>query len=254
MKKLQVPGRARLPRWTLALAVSAPALLVGCGLGQLMSAPWIPDADNDGVVFLGDSIFALSGEIQSAIHAKAGETFRNYTTSGAELEGGVVTPSIRGQFDLAESDNPNSPIVVMDGGGNDILIPTIALADPYDCKTQWYEFGRLSQSCREYINDIYVDVADMLNDMSASGVTDVVYLGYYHTKGGLLGADDLDEAVDYGDQILAKACSNAVVDCAFVDPRPVITNADIKSDGVHPTTSGSNKIAGLIWSELGPRL
>ncbi|MFP2933167.1 hypothetical protein ACLESO_50080 [Pyxidicoccus sp. 3LG] len=254
MKEFQVSGRARLRRWAFALAVSAPALLAGCGLGQLMSAPWIADADNDDVVFLGDSIFALSGGIQSALHAEAGGTFRNYTTSGAELEGGLITPSIRGQFELAESDNPNSHIVVMDGGGNDILIPTISLADPYDCKTQWYEFGRLSQRCREYIDDIYVEVADLLNDMSTSGVTDVVYLGYYHLKGGLLGADDLDEAVDYGDQVLAAACSNAVVDCAFVDPRPVITNADIKSDGVHPATSGSNKIAGLIWAELEPRL
>ncbi|NMO13539.1 SGNH/GDSL hydrolase family protein [Pyxidicoccus fallax] len=252
MKKLQVSGRARL--LLLSLAVSAPAVLAGCGLGQLMSAPWIPDADNDNVVFLGDSIFALSGDIQKAIHIEAGGTFRNYTTSGAELEGGVITPSIRGQFELAESANPNSRIVVMDGGGNDILIPTIALADPYDCKTQWYEFGRLSQSCRDYIDDIYVDGADLLNDMAASGVTDIVYLGYYYTKAGLLGADDLDEAVDYGDQILATACSNSVVDCSFVDPRPVVTNADVKSDGVHPTTSGSNKIAGLIWAELEPRL
>ncbi|MFP2960798.1 SGNH/GDSL hydrolase family protein [Myxococcus sp. 1LA] len=254
MSKNLVSGRARLLRWTRAIAVSAPALLAGCGLGELMSAPWIPDADNDNVVFLGDSIFALSGEIQSAIHVTAGNTFRNYTTSGAEIEGGLITPSVRGQFDLAESANPNSRIVVMDGGGNDILIPTIALADPYDCKTQWYEFGRLSRSCQEYIDDIYVDVANLLNDMSTSGVTDVVYLGYYHTKGGLLGADDLDEAVDYGDEILAAACSNAVVDCGFVDPRQVMTNADIKSDGVHPSTSGSNKIAGLIWAELEPRL
>ncbi|XXF74894.1 hypothetical protein P2318_17625 [Myxococcaceae bacterium GXIMD 01537] len=254
MKEFQVSGLARLPRWARALVVTTPMILVGCGLGQLMSAPWITDADNDNVVFLGDSIFALSGEIQTAIHAKAGGTFRNYTTSGAEITGGVVTPSIRGQFDLAETDNPNSRIVVMDGGGNDILIPTIALADPYDCKTQWYEFGRLSKSCQEYIDDIYVDVADLLNDMSASGVTDVVYLGYYRTKSGLLGAGDLTEAVDYGDQILGSACTNAVVDCDFVDPRSAITNADIKSDGVHPTTSGSNKIAGLIWSKLGPKL
>ncbi|MCE9666317.1 hypothetical protein LY474_00700 [Myxococcus stipitatus] len=254
MKPFQVSGRARPPRWALAIVAATPMLLVGCGLGQLMSAPWITDADNDSVVFLGDSIFALSGEIQTAIHAKAGGTFRNYTTSGAELEGGVITPSIRGQFELAETANPNSHIVVMDGGGNDILIPTIALADPYDCKTQWYEFGRLSQSCREYIDDIYVEVVDLLNDMSASGVTDVVYLGYYRTKAGLLGAGDLTEAVDYGDQVLSSACSNAAVDCAFVDPRSAITNADIKADGVHPTTSGSNKIAGLIWSKLEPRL
>ncbi|MCP3062647.1 hypothetical protein LXT21_28065 [Myxococcus sp. K38C18041901] len=254
MKAFQVSGRARLPRWARALVVTTPMLLVGCGLGQLMSAPWIPSADNNDVVFLGDSIFALSGEIQTALHAKAGGTFRNYTTSGAEIEGGVITPSIRGQFDLAESANPNSHIVVMDGGGNDILIPTIALADPYNCKTQWYEFGRLSQSCKDYIDDIYVEVADLLNDMSTSGVTDVVYLGYYRTKFGLLNASDLDQAVDYGDLILGNACANAAVDCDFVDPRSAITNADIKADGVHPTTSGSNKIANLIWSKLEPRL
>lgn len=250
----QVSGRSRFSRWAMALAAATPMVLGGCGLGQLMSAPWITNANNNNVVFLGDSIFALSGDIQKSLHAKAGGTFRNYTTSGAQLDGGIINPSIRGQFERAESDNPNSSIVVMDGGGNDILIPTIALADPYDCKTQWYEFGRLSKTCRDYIDDLYVDVVDLLNDIHASGVNNVVYLGYYYTKAGLLGANDLDEAVDYGDKILASACKNSTVNCSFVDPRPVINSSDIKSDGVHPTTSGSNKIANLIWAKLEPLL
>lgn len=248
-KSRETDGR----RWTLTLAL-APLVAGGCGLGTLLSAPWITDADDDSVVFIGDSIFALSGEIQDALHATAGGTFRNYTTSGAELSGGAVQPSIAAQFDRALLDDSSFDTVVMDGGGNDILIPAVALGDPYDCKTQWYEFGRLSRSCRDFIDDLYVEVVDFINDMGAVGVSDVVYLGYYHTGPGLLLADDLDEAVDYGDAILASACANAAPDCGFVDPRPVMSNADIIIDGVHPATSGSQAIAGLIWTELSPRL
>ena len=56
----------------------------------------------------------------------------------------------------------------MDGGGNDILIPAIAF-DPYDCKTDWYQFGRLSSTCKNFINDIYIDAVDFLNDVHADG-------------------------------------------------------------------------------------
>ena len=229
-------------------------LAASCGFGVLFSAPWITDADNDDVVFIGDSIFALSGGIQESLHDRNGGTFRNYTTSGAELEGGSLAPSVREQFDRAVSDGPTSSIVVMDGGGNDILIPAVTLLDPYDCKTQWYEFGRLSRRCRDFIDDIYVDAVDLLNDMAVSGVSEVVYLGYYYPKAGLLGADDLDEAVDYGDAALAQACAFSAVDCSFVDPRSTIKNRDIIVDGVHPATSGSNKLADLIWAELEPKL
>jgi len=233
-----------------ALLVSSMA---GCGAGVLLSAPWISDADDDRVVFLGDSIFALSGEIQENLHARAGGTFRNYTTSGAQLVGGILAPSLPQQHALAMSDPVFSPIVVMDGGGNDILIPAIAL-DPYDCKTQWWEFGRLSRSCRDFIDDLYVDGVDLMNTMKADGVTDVIFLGYYYTKNGLFAVDDLEEAVDYGDGVLAAACANSVVPCTFVDPRSTIRDSDILIDGIHPTTTGSNKLAALIWPVLSSKL
>lgn len=241
---------------TLSLGVAGTLLLAaasGCGLGVLMSKPWIRDAGNDDVLFLGDSIFALSGEIQSRLHAYAGTTFRNYTTSGAELIGGSLAPSVEEQFWIAEADDPDSTVLVMDGGGNDILIPAIAF-DPYDCMTQWYEFGRLSSTCKSYIDDIYVDGVDLLNDVRAAGVQQIVYLGYYYTKNGLIWADDLEEAIVYGDGKLKKACDNAVVACTFVDPRSAIRDSDITVDGVHPNASGSRKLADLIWPRLQPLL
>ncbi len=229
------------------------AIAAGCGLGVLASAPWISDADNNDVVFLGDSIFALSGEIQQNLHARAGGTFRNYTTSGAELFGGSLGPSVAQQYQMALDDPAQSSIVVMDGGGNDILLPAIAF-DPYDCKTQWYEWGRLSRSCKSFIDDIYVDGVDLLNDMAADGVSDVIYLGYYYTKNGLFRLDDLEEAVDYGDTRLAQACDFSNANCTFIDPRSTIRDSDIIVDGIHPSTSGSNKLADLIWPVLQPKL
>lgn len=239
--------------WRGALAAILLAAVAGCGLGVLASQPWIRDADDNRVVFLGDSIFALSGGIQERIHAYAGGTFRNYTTSGAELFGGSLAPSVVQQYEMARSDAATSDVVVMNGGGNDILIPAVAF-DPYDCKTQWYEWGRLSGECRSFIDDIYVDGVNQLNQMAADGVSDVVYLGYYYTKNGILWVDSLEEAVDYGDLRLAQACQNSVVSCTFVDPRSTIHDGDIIADGVHPSSSGSQKLADLIWPVLSSKL
>jgi hypothetical protein len=237
-----------------SLAVAIVFLtMIGCGMGTLMSVPEISNSDNDHVVTLGDSIFALSGEIHDYLFAWAGENFRRYTVSGAELIGGIVAPSVYEQYATAKADDPNIDTVLMDGGGNDILLPAIAF-DPYDCKTQWYEWGRLSGSCKSFIDDLYVDGVNLLNDMYADGVDKVIFLGYYHTKDALLFLDSLEEAVDYGDAKLAQACQNSAVDCTFIDPRWTINDSDITSDAIHPTTSGSYKLANLIWPVLAPRL
>jgi len=235
---------------TLVIAAS----LTACGgVGGLASNPRVSDADNNQVIFIGDSIFALSGKIQDVLEDYAGETFRSYTLSGAEITGGIIATSIEDQFSIAVSDNPNIETVVMDGAGNDILIPAI-LFDPNRCKTYWWQWGRLSSKCKNLIKDLQVDATNLLNNMDAQGVDDVVYLGYYHTKNALLPLDDLEEAVDYGDARLSQACSNSTVSCQFVDPRSVINDSDIIIDGIHPTTSGSIKQANLLWPKLQPLL
>ncbi|MBN2297173.1 MAG: SGNH/GDSL hydrolase family protein [Deltaproteobacteria bacterium] len=225
--------------------------MIGCGF--VASVPWIRNADNNQVVNLGDSIFALSGEIQGFLHDYAGETFRRYSVSGAELTGGILAPSVYSQYNTARGDNPNIDIIFMDAGGNDILLPAMAF-DPYDCKTQWYEWGRLSSSCKSFIDDLYVDAVNLLNDMYADGVDHVIYQGYYYTKNALFLLDDLEEAIDYGDMRLAQACQNSAVDCTFIDPRSTIKDSDIISDGIHPATSGSLKLANLMWPVLAPLL
>lgn len=231
------------------------AALTGCGgIGSLASNERVSDADNDQVVTIGDSIFALSGKLQDILESYAGETFRQYTISGAEIKGGLFATDIATQFEIAKSDNPNIDTIVMDGGGNDILIPVITLFDYYNCKTEWYQWWGLSSKCKNLIDDIYVDVVDVLDNIDASGVQNVIFLGYYYTKNGIFWLDSAEEAVDYGDMRLAQACANSNANCVFVDPRSVINDSDIIIDGIHPTTSGSQKLADLVWPLLQPLL
>src|SRR5690606_35642231 len=120
----------------LSLLSLVAITMTGCGaVGNLLSNPTVTDADNDQVITIGDSIFALSGELQDFLEERAGQTFRRDTLSGAALVGGdAIATSIMNQYTNARRDNPNIDTVVMDGGGNDILIPAIAFA-PYNCKT-----------------------------------------------------------------------------------------------------------------------
>ena len=237
----------------IAVAFFLVVTLIGCGF--VASVPWIRNAGNNQVVNVGDSIFALSGKIQDYLHDWSGTTFRRYSVSGAELAGGILAPDIYSQYNTAKNDNPNIDTILMDGGGNDILLPVITLFDPYDCKTQWYEWGRLSGSCKNFINDIYVDAVNLLNIMHADGVDKVIYQGYYYTKWALYNnLDDLEEAIDYGDTKLAQACAYSAANCTFIDPRSTIRDSDIIADGIHPATSGSYKLANLLWPHIGPLL
>lgn len=229
------------------IAVFALFLVVtGC---SLISVDRIRNATRNDVVNLGDSIYALSGKIQDNLHSWAGQTFRRYALSGS------MVSHIADQYDLAKSDDPNINTIFMDGGGNDILIPA-TLFDPYNCKVDWWESG-LSSTCKSLIDDIYVDTVNLLNQMGRDGVDNIIYLGYYRIKNGLIGSTSLNKAVDYGDAKLALAVQNATAASnyrVFIDPRSNIVSSDIIYDGVHPSDSGSYKLATLIWAKLQPKL
>jgi lysophospholipase L1-like esterase len=242
-----------MKRLLAVLLVSAG--ITGCGgVGSLASNDRVTNADNNQVVTIGDSIFALSGALQDNLESYAGETFRQYTISGAEVTGGIFATDIATQFQIAKADNSDIETVIMDAAGNDILIPIITLFDVYDCKTQWYQWWGLSRSCKNLIDDLYVDTVGLLNTIDASGVDNVIFLGYYHTKNALLLLDSVEEAVDYGNGRLAQACANSNANCTFVDPRSSINDNDIIIDGIHPASSGSLKLANLIWPVLQPLL
>jgi hypothetical protein len=235
-----------------ALALVVVAATAACQGGQ----PRRANAQNNNVLFIGDSIFALSFDIEENLEAAFNTTFRSYTASGAQLStGGFATP-VTTQFTNAERANPNSTIVVMNGGGNDILIP--AIMGNTTCLAAAASPNALPAACNTRINQISVTLTNFLNRMAAAGVTEVIYLGYYRVQSGSLSQqlNRLGPAVDASAMALSIGCANVTrpnFRCTFVDTRQTIDrrtiaagNTDILRDGVHPTPAGSRKLSDLI--------
>jgi lysophospholipase L1-like esterase len=214
--------------------------LIACGGND-----YVNSADRNDVVTLGDSIFDLSGDIQANLEAQAGQTFRNYTQSGAEISGGLIARSVENQYADAKASNPNIDIAVMNGGGNDLLIPAILL-DPYGCRTHWWRWS-ISRSCRNLVNDTYVKAVNLLNTMGNEGVDDIIFLGYYELPRGNA---NLKSALNYGDDRLRDACNNSSSNCTFLDPRGMVPASHVLSDNIHPTAAGSKTLSDLIWPVL----
>lgn len=245
MKKTAVSSKL----YMIAIVAILSIALAAC---SVITKPYITNAGNNKIVNLGDSIFALSGGISNYLHAWAGKTFRRYATSGAELNGGIIEPSVASQYARAKADYATIDTIIMDGGGNDILIPATMYFDPYNCKKDWWE-SSLSSKCKSFIDDIYVETVTLLNQMGREGVDNIIFQGYYRLKFGVIGTTALNPAVDYGDTKLALAVKNATAvnnNRVFIDPRSSIVNSDIIIDGVHPADSGSKKLATLIWNKL----
>jgi len=224
----------------MGVAVAVLASMVACG-----GNPYVESADRNDVITVGDSIFDLSGDIQSNLEAQAGQTFRNYTQSGAELKGGALATAIDQQYAAANATNGDISTVLMNGGGNDILIPAMIL-DPYRCRTHWYRWS-ISRSCKNLINNVYVDGVNLLNQMAADGVQDVIYLGYYEVPRS---NENLTGALTYGNKRLSEVCANTTANCTYLDPRGMVPANHVLDDDIHPTAEGSRTLSDLIWPHL----
>jgi lysophospholipase L1-like esterase len=215
--------------------------LVACG-----GAPdYVETADRNDVVTVGDSIFDLSGDLQRFLEEKAGQTFRDYTISGSKISGGTLARAIDLQYADANAFNSSIDTIVMNGGGNDILIPAMT-GDFYGCRTKWYR-KNISSRCKNLVNNVYVNTVNLMNNMGSNGVQNIVYLGYYELPRGNA---NLAGALEYGVNRLAEACSNSSANCDFVEARGSIPANFVLDDDIHPTSEGSQVLADLVWPHL----
>jgi len=235
---------------TKELKQLAAVCAVSIGIVGCSGNPYEEVADRMDVISIGDSIFDLNGVIEDTLEGYAGTTFRDYTQSGAELSGGALSTAVDQQYADAKATDPNISTIVMDGGGNDILIPAMTF-DRYGCRTRWYR-RNISSSCKGLIEDQYVIAVNLLNQMNTDGVDGIVWLGYYELPRGNA---NLTQALNYGDDLLGYACDTATsANCSFVDPRGTVPASQVESDDIHPTPEGSVNLANQIWPVLQPLL
>jgi hypothetical protein len=199
---------------------------------------------------IGDSYPALSGEIAKHLESLAttagalasSDMYRTEYRSGANMVGGTVMPNIPAQFTKAVTDNPDIKYVIMDGGGNDIL-----LSNPQCITTQP---PPQSANCVTVINDAIAAATTLFGAMKSAGVKSVIYYFYPHLP--TTGKQYVNTTMDYAYPLVQMACAMAPLPCYFIDTRPAFEGHPeyIGPDNIHPTTAGSDVIAGLIWGVM----
>jgi hypothetical protein len=185
-------------------------------------------------MIIGDSIFALSGDIHANLEEDLDETIDTHARSGCQMNGGNLICSsyyaVPRQYGRASKSGINT--VIMNGGGNDFL-----LGDGGDC---------LTQSCiNEVLLAIEETISGMVSDMRGDDIDEIIFLGYYYLGDG----DDVINqlSMDY------KAANYPAMGVKFVDSRDAFLGREsiyIGSDGIHPTAAGSRVLADLIQNNL----
>ncbi|MBI5895213.1 MAG: SGNH/GDSL hydrolase family protein [Desulfobacterales bacterium] len=193
---------------------------------------------------IGDSIFALSNEEAGFLEDLSGQAWRQYFISGAQMTGGMVR-TIPAQYTQAKNADRNIRTVVMDGGGNDVLI-----GGQTQCSTTG---NTVSAACERILSDVMTVAEDLLEEMADDGVQNVVWQSYYHTTNA-----SLDTVGDLATERLKAVFADfqarhPEMKAIYIDVRPSFTARPATytvTDGIHPTTASSEKLANLVWNAM----
>jgi hypothetical protein len=221
---------------------------------------------------IGDSYMDL-GNVGPTIMKDAGNvSYRHYYLAGAALNYGAVNLNIPYQFDnSAEMDTAvphptDIKVVVMDGGGNDVLI------DNSQCLTTPLAGDT---ACHTAIDASVARGTQLEVDMKSKGVEHIVYFFYPHLDPTVSGHTYANDWLDYSYPKGAASCCGSAnvpssgdischgngqgVDCVWIDTRPeFVGHSDSKSpstywfmsDNIHPTQPGATAIAAKVWAKM----
>jgi len=191
-----------------------------------------PTPTESDVQIVGDSVFDLSGDIQKDLKVLSGKMYKDRSVSGAKIA------AIQSQLGTAVG-RTTLKTVIADGGANDILQGSM------DC-----DADPLTSGCLDVLNYIGDKMDAMFYTMYTKSPDNCVWMGYYHVKGSEI---EKNEAIDYAYSDIYPGIFGTPYTgfkATLVDPRGSIVPTDIKSDDIHPTASGSQKLANLIWGAM----
>jgi hypothetical protein len=224
---------------------------------------------------LGDSYMDI-GNVGPTIMKDANNAmYRHYYLAGASLNYGSGAFNIPYQFDTealtdtAVSMPTDIKVVIMDGGGNDILINNSqCLTTPLASDT--------GNTCHTAIDGSLTRAQQLLTDMAGKGVKSIVYYFYPHLDATVAGHANANDWLDYAYPKGAALCCGASnvpssgdlschgspaagADCTWIDVRPEFTghndhtNASaywFMADNIHPTQPGADAISAKVWKAM----
>lgn len=189
--------------------------------------------DGHDVILIGDSwmnLNGVSGIQQSVAKAASGKGYRPFGVPGTRMLDNVIPM----QYQAAKTQNADIKTVIMTGGGNDVLMDPLVLAD---CLM-------VGQACKDRVEQVGALYEKMAGELAADGVQDVVIVLY--TRGTLLGA----KVIDHIWAKMTPICDNAPVRCHLVDPDQLGAGTMKTRDGIHPTDEGYDLIGKSVYERM----
>ena len=172
------------------------------------------------VLIVGDSYFpAASSAIPKELRRLAGgAAYRDVSVSGTKMA--AIAAS------YTRNRTPPPKVVIMDGGGNDIL-----------------QNSGCAPGCAQHVQAV-TDARNFFRTMATDGsVKHVVFIFYYDMPA-------LKAGLDWMRPRMAAECQMSPVPCFFADNQPLFAGQDASAyttDGIHPTAAAAQIIAKQAW-------
>jgi hypothetical protein len=207
------------------------------------------------VALIGDSyINWVSHTFPADLAREASVTYRLYAVGAAAMGSGglgLIPP----QLDQAVAADPDIIALVMDGGGNDILVPdTLQFPQGNECRNS--ASSPTIPDCQKIVQKALDTAVALMLSAADKGIKDVVYFYYPHVpEGTLIGGLHPNELLDYALPMVKATCDEAYVKsggrltCHF-HMIPVFENHPdwFAFTDIHPNTVGSAAMAKAVWS------
>jgi hypothetical protein len=204
------------------------------------------------LIVIGDSyINWISHTFPDDIVKESGQKWRMEAIGGTSMGSGGIGP-IPDQFYNSIKADPDAHTMLMDGGGNDILVADPTLDFFHECQ----EPGSSKKENCQKIVSLALAAADKLTlDAAAKGIRDVVYFFYPHVPANtILSGSQPNEILDYALPMVRSFCeeretkTNGKLRCHFVDMVPVFEgHKDWFNEDIHPNSMGSQAMAKHLW-------
>jgi len=239
-------------------AGKAGSAAAGSGGSATASGPACKGMPNQGVI-IGDSYINWpSHTLPADLAREAGETWRLYAVGGASLQaGGIVPQFVSDQFEQAVSEGADIKLLVMDGGGNDVLLADTLKYPGSDACTSSGS-SRLA-ICKMVVADTIAAFGKLIARAADVGVQNIVYFFYPAVPNGTaLGGPMPNEIADYARPMWKAACDgaeakvNGKLKCHFVDMVPVFMGHEdwFALADIHPNPDGSAAMAKAIVAKM----
>lgn len=203
------------------------------------------------VVMIGDSLLDMSGcipgkkQIRKELAILSGHEYRSYDVSGAEFIGDGLygTGHIPDQYDEARTEDPDIETVIMNGGGNDILLRFKICSDR--------NFG---YECMDFIDNVTAESEKLIQEIVADGA-DILFVSYLTDSAFSMFTTAMVYGMASAEQMLAKYDGVNGVKVKFVDIRRFQErHPEIRwlclTDHTHPTVDASVFLAEFIWDAM----